>query len=662
MAAVPAYRPPPGLRTRLHDFRDHLSRRYKVKLASYENLHKFSITRMSDFWTSFWDYFEVIGSDKPAQAIDENARIDEFPTFFQGAKINFAENVLARKQTGTAIINMREGNMWNPEIYTWQDLEELVKKCADALKASGLQQGEVVTVVGGNNVRSLALLLATGALGALFSSFATDIGDKALEDRLKVLEPRILIAETVYSYNGNRIDISGKIANASRKVQLVNRNCELIVVDNEGSTSSLTSVTACVTFDTFLGRAAGTRTARLEFQQVEFSTPFIVMFSSGTTGAPKGIVHSHGIGWTLWNISLGALLAGSKMVLYDGSPFFPSAEGFLKALFSHKVTSFGAGPRYFSELQKLGLTPRSFTSHLHTVISTGALLPVPLAAWLVEAFGPICQINMSGGTELCGSFVNGTPALPSYPGQCSTKALGCDVAVFGPDGTEVEDGQSGELVCRRPFPNMPVMLLKDPGRKRYFNAYFAGYPHVWTHGDFAKVDPETGGIYVLGRSDGVLNPSGVRFGSSDIYNVLLTPRFSQSISDACVVGQQRSFAPYFDSVERVVLFVKCTPSYQHRTHHPWILDPDLEHAIRAQISRDLSRRHVPTFIFRVPEVPYNANGKKLEIQVKAIVSGGRDAFEKLKATEEERKALAWFLPFYHIENVVKGTERPEVKL
>ncbi|OQV05519.1 hypothetical protein CLAIMM_10246 [Cladophialophora immunda] len=570
----------------MDDFRDHLSQKYNVKLQNYTDLHKFSVTRLNDFWMAAWDFLGVVSSVRPVKAIDDDARIDEFPEFFQGAKLNFAENILCRNRTGTAIIDMREDNLQNPEKYSWNDLRKLVEQYADALRSSGLKGGETVVLVGSNCVRSLSLQLATGALGGIFASFATDIGEKALCDRLQVLDPRFLFVQAISSYNGKKIDITGKTANAFAKLKA--GTCELVLIGPSSRPGD------GIPFDTFLLRGVG---EKLEYEQLPFSTPFIIMFSSGTTGAPKGIVHSHGIGWTLWNISLGSLLAGSTMVLYDGSPFFPAAESLLRALFAQGVTSFGAGPRYFAELQKLNVKPS----------------------------------------------------------ESSVIALGMDVAVFSPAGKEVPRGESGELVCRKPFPNMPTMFLRDPDRKRYFSSYFAGFPHVWTHGDFMRINPETGGIYILGRSDGVLNPSGIRFGSSEIYNILLTPKFAPYITDACVVGQQRNQAPYFDTTEKVVLFVKCAPSAR-KPQDLHQLDPDLERQIRDQIASDLSRRHVPTFIFRAAEIPYNANGKKLEIQVRAILCGGKGAMAKLKVTEEEKRALASFLPFYNIEKVVERTK------
>ncbi|KEF63445.1 uncharacterized protein A1O9_01423 [Exophiala aquamarina CBS 119918] len=586
--------------------------------------------------------------------------------------------MLSRKQTGTAVIDMVEGNLFDPEKYSWNELRGLVKRYANALRASDAVKGDIVALVGGNCVRSLALLLATTAIGVVFSSFATDIGEKALDDRLGVLRPRFVFAESGYSYNGKTIDISRKISSAYANLRQQGK-CELVVI---GPTESVQGTPT--SFDDFINRGEG---AELVYEQLPFESPAVVMFSSGTTGVPKGIVHSHGgllmvglkeyvlhnnlgpedvhfhfsgIGWTLWNISIGALFTGSTLVLYDGSPFYPSPERFLEGVFAQGLTSFGAGPRYYSELQKRNIKPydlKILPPKLHTILSTGALLTPALATWLVSAFGAennICQLSMSGGTELCGSFLHGTRSLPSYPGELAVKSLGMDVAVYSAEGTELPDGESGELVCRKPFPNMPAMFLNDEKRERYYNSYFSNFPHVWTHGDFIQVNPETRGIYVLGRSDGVLNPSGIRFGSSEIYNITSMPQFTSSILDAIVVGQQRVKPPmYSDPTESVVLFIRCTPSASSGTLTP---NPKLVKQLNDAIAKDLTRRHVPAYIFEAPEIPYNANGKKLEIQLKAVLCGGREALEKLKTTKEEKALLVWYVKFFEVEKIVKEQE------
>ncbi|EME84993.1 uncharacterized protein MYCFIDRAFT_187782 [Pseudocercospora fijiensis CIRAD86] len=665
MAPTPVYTPPSGLRTNLEDFADFIKQQHNVKIDSYADLHRYSVTRMNDFWMSFWKFTGIKASRQPSK-IYESLRIDQFPKFFEDARLNYAENALcgARSDADLAIISINEETLQSPEKYTWKDMKDMTAKYAEAMMAAGLSLGDYVVSIGSNSARSLGILLAAASIGAVIANFATDIGEQALNDRLDQIQPKLIIAQTTYSYNGKQNSIQEKISKCASAISR-KKQCQLVTIGPDEKVSHDHR-----TWQDFLSQAKG---APLLFEQVPFSTPFVVMFSSGTTGPPKGIVHGHGglicqgtkqhvlhhgsgpddvhihfsgIGWTLWNISLGALFAKTTMILYDGSPFYPSPEKLLQVVLEeHGVTGFGAGPRYYAELQKAGVKPKQFARRLHSIYSTGAVLTSSLAA-----FGPVCQIQFSGGTELCGNFVIGQRTMPAYPGECAVKELGMDIDVFTEDGKPAPEGERGELVCKKPFPNIPVMFLQDPEKKRYHAAYFEGFEGVWTHGDFVRISPETKGIYVLGRSDGVLNPSGIRFGSAEMYTVLESPSIKKHVIDALVVGQQRSDSKFSDSTERVLLFVKPTQSSASGTLTP---KPKVADAIKAKVIEDLSRRHVPHFIFEVDEIPYNVNGKKLETMVKKIVNGGEEVLKNLKMTDDEARMMRSFVKFYDVDRVGK---------
>lgn len=628
MAPTPIYVPPVNFKSYLETYRAQVNESFGLTLRNYAELHAFSVTRPNDFWLSLWKYLPIKASVQPKVAIEESIPIDHFPQFYEGARLNYAENLLSRTGGDVAVKAMNEGSIDGKERLeevTWDELREKVRVYADAFRTSGLKQGEVVVVIGGSTIKSLALILATASLGGIFSSFATDAGEQVLLDRVSQLKPRFLFAESEYKYSGKRHEINERVKRVWDGVEKP-QGAELI-----GTTHGKTPGD-WIPLSEFLGRGTG---RSLEFTQLPFHTPFVVMFSSGTTGTPKGIVHSQGglivngmkehmlhynhdktathfhyagIGWTLWNIMIGALFCGSTIVLYDGSPFYPTPEKCLRAILATGVTSFGAGPRYFSELQNAGVDARKYTAKLDKIPSAGALLTESTSRWIVDAFGPhICQISTSGGTELCGNFVHGTQTLPVYAGENAVMCLGMDVDVFTPEGKPAPLGEAGELVCKKPFPNMPAMFLNDPDRKKYRAAYFEKFPHVWTHGDFMLINPETKGLIILGRSDGVLNPSGIRFGSGEIYGIL-EKYFKKEVADAIVVGQQREGR---DSSERVVLFLLLAGK-DGAKGGSMRLPGDLQSRITERISRDLSRRHVPAFFFVVNRIPYNINGKSTD--------------------------------------------------
>jgi acetoacetyl-CoA synthetase len=523
------------------------------------------------------------------------------------------------------------------------------------------------------------------------------MGVKGILDRLTQIRPKFLFMDDGTLYNGKRIDLRKKMIDIVNGIAHI-EEFESVVVQSRWrqSPADVSQLSRCVTWDHFLSAATCTE---LEFEQLAFSDPFLIVYSSGTTGQPKCIVHGIGgvvlnghkelrlhrdmdhnscqlqyttTGWIMYLASVQALLLGSRMVMYDGSPFLPNLTGFLQLIGQEKVTHLGISPRYLHTLMTNGIVPKQVTDlgSLEMVTSTGMVLSDALFQWVYDVgFPAYIQLdNISGGTDVGGCFGCSNPTLPIYTGGCQSTSLGIDICVYdstveggrGVQGVPVKDGVAGELVCTKAFPSMPIRFWGDDGPKRYFSSYFEKFDNCWTHGDFVSIHPGTKQVIFMGRADGVLNPSGVRFGSSEIYSVLET-HFSDSIADSICVGQRRPQ----DSDERVLLFLLMKPGHR--------FTPALVKAVKEALRKEYSPRHVPKFVFETPEIPVclvslplrhvctdvvqtTVNLKKVELPVKQIVSG---MIIEPSGTLLNPQSLKYYYQFADDANLI---EEPAAKL
>jgi acetoacetyl-CoA synthetase len=567
--------------------------------------------------------------------------MDSIPQWFKGVKLNFAENILycgdsqgkptqspGKEDDKIACTEVREGSFLEPiRQISWKELRERVGRLSQAMRAHGVKKGDRVALVASTSLDTLTVFLAVASLGGLFSSSSTDMGVKGILDRLTQIKPKYLFMDDWALYNGRKIDLRQKMTDIVEGMKGVTEFQGLISqVRFAQSPADVSAVLSCQSWDEFLSAA---KSSELVFEQLNFSDPFLIVYSSGTTGQPKCIVHAIGgvilnghkegrlhrcidhnsvqlqyttTGWIMYMASVQALLMGARMILYDGSPFIPNVQNFVHLIGQEKVTHLGISPRYLQTLQVNNIVPKTQTdlSNLRVVTSTGMVLSDALFEWFYDVgFPSVVHLdNISGGTDLAGAFGTGNPIVPVYVGGCQSMSLGMAVSVFdqnveggkGIQGVAVEDGVPGELVCTESFPTMPVLFWGENGAERYFNSYFEKYDNCWTHGDFIMIHPKTKQVMFLGRADGVLNPSGVRFGSSEIYSVI-DAKFSDEVSDSICVGQRRPQ----DSDESVMLFLLMKSGKK--------FNPRLVRAVKEAIRKEYGPRYVPKFVFETPEIP-----------------------------------------------------------
>ncbi|MEU8378933.1 acetoacetate--CoA ligase [Streptosporangium sp. NPDC048865] len=605
------------------------------RAGDYESLWRWSVDAPEEFWTSVWDYFEVVGErgDGPVMS-------GEMPgtEWFAGSTLNYAANALrgaAADPGRLAVISRDEAG--GRATLTLGELAEEVARVRTGLAALGVGRGDRVAAYVPNVPEALVAFLATASLGAVWSSCSPDFGAPSVIDRFTQIEPKVLVAVDGYDYNGRSFDRSAVVQDIAAKLPtLVAR----VSVPSRAARSAPEPPEGTVTGDgTVDGTGDGVRTVSwaevravagpLDFEPVPFGHPLWIVYSSGTTGLPKPIVHGHGgvvlehlkalsfhqdlggddvffwyttTGWMMWNYLVGGLLVGSAVVLYDGAATYPETGALWRLAAEEGVTYFGTGAPYVIASMKAGLRP-SGLDRLRGLGSTGSPLPPEGFAWVHDTLPEVQLGSFSGGTDVCTGFVGAVPLLPVRAGVIPCRCLGARVESFDPSGTPLI-GEVGELVLTLPMPSMPVMFWNDPDGSRYRDSYFSEYPGVWRHGDWIKILPD-GGCVIYGRSDSTLNRGGVRMGTSEFYRVV--ERFEE-ITDSLVIdtgqlGQEGRLLLYVTMAEKTAL------------------DDDLVARLRRELREALSPRHVPNEIIEVPGIPRTLSGKKLEVPVRKILLG-----------------------------------------
>ena len=603
--------------------------RHGAGAGDYAALHRWSIENRAAFWSAVWEYGAVIGERGDGPVLVDGDRMPG-AKWFPGARLNFAENLLRRRDDATGIVFRGEDRVRRS--LSFRELHDAVSVLAQALRAAGVAKGDRVAGYLPNMPEAVVAMLATASIGAIWSSASPDFGVQGVVDRFGQIAPKVLFSADGYFYGGKRHDSIGRLAPIAERIPSIER---IVVVpyttDATDATTvpDLAPVEKAVLLDEF---TVGRTPSDIAFERTPFDHPLYVMYSSGTTGAPKCIVHGAGgtllqhvkelslhcdvkrgerllyfttCGWMMWNWQVSALACGATLALYDGSPFHPDGNALFDYVAEEGIETFGASAKYIDAVKKAGLEPAKThdLSRLKAILSTGSPLVPESFDFVYESIKrDLCLSSISGGTDVISSFVIGNPAAPVYRGEIQCLGLGLDVHAFDDTGRSVV-GEKGELVCTRAFPSMPVGFWNDPGGRKYHDAYFARFDNVWCHGDYVEIT-ERGGVIVYGRSDAVLNPGGVRIGTAEIYREV---EQLDEVVEALAIGQQ------WEGDVRIVLFVVLREELD--------LDEALEGKIRSRIRANATPRHVPARIVQVTDIPRTRSGKITELAVRDVVHG-----------------------------------------
>ncbi|MBY4677278.1 acetoacetate--CoA ligase [Marinobacterium arenosum] len=641
--AVPIWRPSEQrcAQANISDFIRQVNQRHNSRIGDYTELHRWSIDNPEAFWSMIWDYGQVRATEKGTRVLVDGDRMPG-ARWFPDARLNFAENLLRHRDDRTALVFRNEAGQRKRLSYA--ELYLQVAQLASALRKAGVDEGDRVAGFVPNCIETVIAMLATASIGAAWSSCSPDFGIHGVVDRFGQIQPKVLFCSDGYHYGGKTIDSLQRVAGILQQLPDIE---QLVVHPYLHPQPDISALPNARLWSDFVDLTAN----EIDFNQVPFASPLYILYSSGTTGVPKCIVHGVGgtllqhlkehalhtdvtrddvifyyttCGWMMWNWLVSALATGATVLLYDGSPFAPTPDVLWDMAEEEGISIFGTSAKYIAALEKAGVKPGQ--SHrlepLKAMLSTGSpLAPESYDYVYRDIKAELCLSSISGGTDIVSCFALGCPVLPVYAGELQCRGLGMAVEVYDDNGQPIAagSGEKGELVCVKPFPSMPIGFWNDADGSKYREAYFATFDNVWAHGDYAE-PTEHGGLIIHGRSDAVLNPGGVRIGTAEIYRQV---EQVDAVLESLAIGQQ-----WQDDV-RIVLFIRLKQGYQ--------FNEQLAEQIRQTIRSHCTPRHVPAKIIPVADIPRTLSGKIVELAVSHVVHGrpvkNRDALANPEALE-----------------------------
>ena len=602
----------------LEEFKNLINSKYALSLDSYQELYEWSVKNIPDFWNNVITYSDIQYSGDTTTVL-EDLTMKPTANWFPNTSLNFAENLLNERSDHLAIISKSEKS--DIIKITYNELYLKVAKLANSLKRLGIKPGDRIAAILPNSHEAVIAMLATTSIGAIWSSCSPDFGINSVTDRFKQIEPKIIFSIHSYYYNGKLFDFRKKLNSIIQNLS----SLEKIIISKPVEEELNKNEDVLNLLDLFDNNCD-----EIQFEKFPFNHPAFILYTSGTTGLPKSIVHGAGgtllqhkkelllhcnaskddivfyyttCGWMMWNWQVSFLSTGSPIVLYDGSPFFPDKTAMWNFIDELDITIFGTSAKFIDACKSHDLSPNSFAKldSLKQILSTGSPLVPESFDYVYEKVKKDIRLgSISGGTDIISCFALNSPSIPVYRGELQCRGLGMDVDAFDDNGNSVENVK-GELVCKSPFPSMPISFWNDEKGEKYYNAYFNKFKNVWAHGDFIEIN-EHGGVVIYGRSDATLNPGGVRIGTAEIYRIV--EKFIE-VEDSLVVGQE------WKNDQRVILFLKLKEGYK--------LLNTLTDIIKKNIKSSLSPRHVPAIILQIKDIPYTISGKKVELAVKKII-------------------------------------------